>query len=328
MVFFGLFMAAEIAARVFDAYRGGPVRNHGEESFFIPHPYLNYALNPEHPEHSAEGFRKPHIALPAKDTDYLIFCMGGSSTYGTEVTKEEAYPAQLDHLIQQSGEINSHIHVINAGCPGYTSANNFGLLQFKILPLHPKLLIFNIAFNDVAPRFHQTVSYDYEEHFQVWQNPSAWMEILFSSRIMQKIGSRLRIWPPHIMMLIRKHTNDDNLIKPETLVPSSTAVYRQNLKSMIVLAKAYGANVLILTQPYCPGRLEPSHDAAYQKGVKQHNDILRELAAVEKVPLLDMDRDFERRPEYYADCIHMTARGETVRSETIFKELKKLNVVR
>ena len=77
--------------------------------------------------------------------------MGGSSTYGTGPSSDEAtWPAQLGaRLAEGSGGATE---VRNAGVPAWTSFECLTGLAFRVLPMGPDLVLFYLATNDAEMR--------------------------------------------------------------------------------------------------------------------------------------------------------------------------------
>lgn len=81
------------------------------------------------------------------DEKVRIFCIGDSNTYGAGLSPTEAYPAQLERLLNASaGE--ERFEVVNLGVPGSNSAQAVERLPRYIRLYKPHLLIVLIGVND------------------------------------------------------------------------------------------------------------------------------------------------------------------------------------
>ena len=79
--------------------------------------------------------------LKALDANATILAFGDSLTYGTGTSRNHAYPAVLEKLIQRK--------VINAGIPGEISKNGLTRLPGLIEKHHPDLIIICHGGNDI-----------------------------------------------------------------------------------------------------------------------------------------------------------------------------------
>tara|TARA_B100000965_G_scaffold181469_1_gene151434 strand:- start:1555 stop:2661 length:1107 start_codon:yes stop_codon:yes gene_type:complete len=133
--------------------------NYLDRLVFLPHPILNWSLNPNYKNiygeivHTKEGFRKTlsHDSI----IDYLdnhpntfkIICIGGSSTHCLEMDKfEDTWPA----LVQQKLK-NENCIVINFGVGAWTTMQSLIRCITWFPKIKPDLLIFYHAKNDLTP---------------------------------------------------------------------------------------------------------------------------------------------------------------------------------
>ncbi|MHA2113832.1 MAG: SGNH/GDSL hydrolase family protein [Candidatus Hodarchaeales archaeon] len=298
----------------------------GSIEYFIPHQFLNFALNPKHPNHNSLGFRGKEINVE-KGNHFRIFCFGGSSTYGSRVFEEHAYPYVLDKLLSETRINNNKIEAINAGLPGYASGHILSLFHFRILPLSPDMIIVYSGYNDLQPRLAGTSASDYTGFFKTWDNPY-FKRILFSSILARKIiGQRIAvkfnipdlIWPPHIVDLVStgfsKHS-EANLKK------TTPAVFHRNILSLVQLAKANDVKVALVTLAFWPDKKNTLVNA-YKQGIMEHNEETRKIARNENVFLIDLEKIFPRKAHLFADDIHMSEEGNAIRAKLIYEALLK-----
>ncbi len=79
--------------------------------------------------------------LQALNTDATILAFGDSLTYGTGTSRDKAYPAVLEELINHK--------IINAGIPGEISEKGLARLPGLIERHHPELIIICHGGNDI-----------------------------------------------------------------------------------------------------------------------------------------------------------------------------------
>lgn len=93
----------------------------------IPDPRLGTRPNPDYPGRDNRGFRNT-----MRPSQVAIVGMGDSQTYGDGVSREEAWPQQLEALARQP--------VYNMGYPGWGPTHSL-LLMDEAFALKPKLII-------------------------------------------------------------------------------------------------------------------------------------------------------------------------------------------
>jgi lysophospholipase L1-like esterase len=88
--------------------------------------------------------------LPALAADATILAFGDSLTYGTGTSRDNAYPAVLEKLLNRT--------VINAGIPGEISSKGLLRLPGLIEKHHPELIIICHGGNDILRKLDLTIT--------------------------------------------------------------------------------------------------------------------------------------------------------------------------
>jgi lysophospholipase L1-like esterase len=114
---------------------------------------------------NSQGFRGDE---PQTNSDYKIFMIGGSTTFGVGATSDDAtIPAYLQQIISKNFNENN-IEVINAGIPKAYSFTEKYLIKNSILNLNPNLLIIYDGWNDIGNDYeHYESSVDFKFTDQV-----------------------------------------------------------------------------------------------------------------------------------------------------------------
>jgi len=96
---------------------------------------------------NSHGFRGDEFQEQKHETDFRIFAVGGSNTFGVAVEENEIW---VTHLQQISNEKikNKKIEVINAGMHGATAESEYGLIKHKLSSFDPDLIIMYDGLND------------------------------------------------------------------------------------------------------------------------------------------------------------------------------------
>lgn len=105
-----------------------------------------YALRPYRLVTNSAGLRNTE-ELNDDPAVTRILAIGDSFTYGFYVHNEEAYPARLEEVLEQTRP--GRYQVLNAGVPGYTLADELAYLKEKGLALEPDLVVLGFYTNDI-----------------------------------------------------------------------------------------------------------------------------------------------------------------------------------
>jgi len=96
---------------------------------------------------NAQGWRGRTIA-PAREPGVLrIAALGDSHTFGHGVADDEPWPAVLERELARAG---TRVEVLNAGVNGYDAGQEFALLEKRVLPLEPDLVVYGFFCNDLV----------------------------------------------------------------------------------------------------------------------------------------------------------------------------------
>lgn len=100
-----------------------------------------------------QGFRgKKKYATEKPLGCYRIMAVGDSSTYGYGADKiEETYPFKLENILNSQKNKNNIVYeVINAGVPGYNTAQEFYYFKDRLINFKPNLVILGFMNNDLT----------------------------------------------------------------------------------------------------------------------------------------------------------------------------------
>lgn len=285
----------------------------------IPMPYVSYVASPSYEGHNRLGYRGPEVAIPKPPGVFRIVALGGSTTYSTATTAEEAYPHQLQILLRE-GYGYANVEVVNAGLPGYTSWDLLAAYIYRVVELEPDMLLIYEGINDVEPRSVAPDCYRGLNPLRglnpmrgLWQ----WPQVDSPSALYRLVAIRFGWMPDPAALTGRFNLYSTACARPfldDSRIPLNPPVYfERNLREIIALARSQAVQVMLSTWATYrpdgdPGPLPP----IWYEAVAEHNDILRQLADKFRLPLYDLAAtDFGQIPDYWAlpDTVHVAARG-------------------
>ena len=111
---------------------------------YSPHRYIGYYPTPNYVKgkdrHNALGYRGDEIDMPKPAGQFRIACLGGSTTYTSDVKDyRDAYPYLLEKYIKSKGY--EDVAVVNAGAGSWSSWESLVNFQFRVLDLDPDLIV-------------------------------------------------------------------------------------------------------------------------------------------------------------------------------------------
>ena len=306
---------------------------------FVPGGVLPYRLKPGFKTaaedgrvltaHNALGFRGNFEDRKKLPGTLRVICLGGSTTYGVTVAHNSAtYPAALERYL--SGPMKpagwERAEVFNLGVGGYTSREVLENLRLHGLAMEPDLILIQSAVNDVVPRFYTDFACDYA-HFRKPMRPIApgWAgRMAYRSHLFLWAGYGLGWLGPLTLQSRVQHPLPPAAEALENLAKNGVDCFRENIEAAVRLGQAQGAVVCLLTQAYLavPAFEAPNEslqvlDAGYRSGLAEHNEVLREVARDLDAVCIDLGEAMPLEHRYFADPIHMTETGNTVKARLV-----------
>jgi lysophospholipase L1-like esterase len=96
---------------------------------------------------NAFGFRGPEISKKRHNTKRIV-CLGGSTTYGLELSYGNTYPKLLQTYLDKIAGAGNY-EIINAGIPGHKLSHIIEQVKHVILGLEPDIIILMDVFNNL-----------------------------------------------------------------------------------------------------------------------------------------------------------------------------------
>jgi lysophospholipase L1-like esterase len=282
---------------------------------------------------NSRGFVGPEFEDPPAPGTLRIVTVGDSCTFGAGSLRG-TYPALLAEKL--AANVNGRRYqVINAGIEGMNSELALRRLESRVVPLAPDLVTIYIGWNDL-------MKFDPDS---LGENPrlavvSRWLNRLWTVKGLRKLlfyTLRPRIAPPKTGPESR--TGRYAEYKP--------VVYEQNLRAMIAAARGIPAEVVLITLPSVVSAEMSVEDLRranvqfpYFRGanavgdfvdlIAAYNRAIRRVAVEERVPLVDLAREMDARPDrrdLFLDTMHATSAGRELIADLLARELLATGVL-
>ena len=266
---------------------------------------------------NAQGLREDHDLRRKRRDGFRILCVGDSVTFGFRVPLAfPEHPHDFDHNLfpypalcekrLQTANPNRRIEVIPLAAPAYTSYQGLNWLRREIDWIQPDVVTACFGWNDVClrnvadkesmpadlPRLVARTLICHSQavvHFAKWQRRN------------QSKRNHPNNEPP-----VARVSRDD---------------YVANLLAIAQLARDHGARAALIGQVYQNAKSNPPE----AKLVREYRDALREAAAANGVPYLQIDEltetDAATNGNLFGELIHPNAAGHQVMANALLKFL-------
>jgi len=319
------------------------------DKLHLPHPYLQNILDPSVEIIPGEKLDARGLRETGRDhheeQQYGIIAIGDSCTFSVGSSKEAtSYPTLLEKRLNDKHD--KPVEVYNAGVPGYNSLQMLLKLHMTLRDVEADEVIIYGGWNDINVMRHDRGGLYIENnangmpkmyrHRTYWelakQVPDGLEKILSRSYLYNHI--KFKIVAHHAIERITAYWQKNGL---ESMPPTPISKprlfdnFRNNMESIIALAKGRGAKVAVVTLA-TPLRAEYSQEYRQQfmnkfgsdtdnfialtpaemfYHIDRFNDILRELAVEHDIQLYDW-ADWYRKSgdlSMFTDVVHPNDKG-------------------
>ncbi len=302
------------------------VANQKQNTIFEGDPLLLWRLKPNL-DHAVWDFTVLSTNAQGLRTDYLvgakgpeairIVCLGDSVTFGYRVPtvwperpkdydpESLPYPMLLEKQLRAANP-GRQIEVVNMAVPGYTSHQGLAWLRRDIGKLQPDLVVASFGWNDTsmsdAPD-RETIETNWRvvgarwliDHSQAFAHATRWLR------------AKKQIEPP-------------SFIKPVPRV--SQYEYVNNMLGIVGLARAHGAEAIVIAAPYRDSQTNPQEAQA----MDEYRAALRSVTRQNQVPFLEIleltEAAYPSNLGWFGELIHPNHMGHRLIASELLKLLK------
>jgi len=188
-----------------------------------------------------------------------IATIGASTTANINLSYEENWPGRLGILLN---EVYPHkkIKILNAGVPGFDTAQSIGNLALRVMPFDPDIVIIYHAYNDLKAiradrKFSPDYSHIHQKPYGYYQQPGILMRWLNHSMFYVRVRKEYRDYVSNRNKYNKMAGNKKSVkqekaagSKKQRLVhipPDAVRIFEQHVRSLVAIAEAGGAKVVL-----------------------------------------------------------------------------------
>ncbi len=102
---------------------------------------------------NGEGLRGPEVAREKPDGVRRVAVLGDSIAFGYWVAEEDAFPRQLESMLNEVRGDGPRVEVLDFGVPGYNLAQETEMLRSRALAFEPDVVVVAFCLNDLEGLF-------------------------------------------------------------------------------------------------------------------------------------------------------------------------------
>ena len=250
--------------------------------------------------HNSRCVHGPEFAVPKPPCLFRIVCLGDSCTH----FGPDSYPSHLHVALKTRRQ--GEIEVINAGVAGYSSHQGLARLRTEVVTWEPDVV---------------TVYFGWNDHWLSRGISDRQQRSRFAA--MSDLLSQYRVYQ---LLLAVQQNAVPAADRPYRVPPAD---YANNLRQIKAQCDAIGAKAVFITAPQALDRGIPAYlakigEVADVDGLVElharYNEIVRQMADELRVPVVDLDREFDSRDKsalFIEDHIHLSQEGRTLAGELI-----------
>jgi len=283
------------------------------------------------------GYRGRDFAVAKPEGVTRIAFYGGSSVFDIYAPKDDDWPRRVERLLRADGF--PAIEVINAGIPGYTTAEAVGTLLAEGHAFSPNYVLLYAQWNDIklfksSKSLLRTLLRDVQpgDPRTTYQN-SLDRLLCNVSQLYVRLRERYYVWKLGI---------GEEGVKPsgasdDSLSEAALRQYKLNLETFVDVARNIGAVPILMIEARLadPGNTSQeksrigyeyvllSHEGlcnAFQK----EDEIIYDVGRRKGVVVIDASRQLTGRDEMFHDHIHLSEKGSQALSKAVAGELARI----
>ena len=292
----------------------------------------------------SNGFLAPSRVHQRADLEVVF--LGGSTTEGLFVSPEARFPFLVGRMLEDSLEIS--VNSYNGGRSGNIVLHSVLAFLGKVAAMRPKYAVLMENINDLAVLGHYRSYWDPASPRSLMVQP---VDGQSSTGLVRRVKAAVSAVLPNTygeLAALWRHVGGPEAL-PDEFAGSrgdlpfdqayAEAEFRRSLETFVATARIWDATPVLMTQANrfsarpdaevveiwkeVPAAREMSYES-FQGRYARFNEVIRDVATEEHVPLIDLDRAL--RPDRYImyDAVHYTDAGSRLAASVIARELLAL----
>ena len=333
----------------------------GIKDIYKWHPFTGFTLHPEigfygsHPNQQGKAFivvgkygfladPKNELVEKKSSNEIRIATIGASTTANIGLTYQQNWPGYLGKLLRKRFP-RKKITILNAGVPGFDTAQSIGNLALRVMAFKPDVVIIYHAYNDLkAIRPNRKFSFDYSHvhptPYGYHKEPMFLIRLLNRSMFYVRLRNKYREYAKKENVIKTKRTNGIPKVASET--------FERNIRTLVAIARANNAKVILssyatlhnLDWDYSDKKVSARlsklkkmelYGLMYftpelslegiMRGLKKYNDILRKVAIDTRSGWVDNAGLVPHEDRFFVDRVHFTKEGAAVMAKNFLPEV-------
>ncbi len=287
----------------------------------------------QHPEtayFNSQGFRTRDGLGPKPPGELRIIALGGSTTEDVWNDEGTHWPLVVEQQLHAAGR--QDVRIYNGAMSAYTTAHSLVRLALDLPQYEPDLVLVMHNVNDLLV-VYSAASQDLPV--------DASYRVKYGRRIFTHVVDESDVVVSRLLALIRDRLERLRPREPRPVLErydleAGLRLFERNLRSLVTLARANGAEVVLVTMPVHRservfddienlarrGLLDsyPPHDR-FLADFDRYNQAIREVGAELGAPVIDAARLVPSDDRLFADTVHTTTEGVHVMGEAVAPKL-------
>ncbi len=280
------------------------------------------------------GYRGPELRAGS----VRIITMGASETFGLYEAPGEEYPRQLERDLN-SWAGKDLLQVVNVAFAGETLPTAVLRVPQIVAQIHPS---YALIYPDLSSYIWMTLRT--EKSPPAPHAPKPGMK--FDSRLSGRVENLLKQTLPTAIqdelwkISMRREIASRHYVVLDRLPEDRFERFRQDLRTLIAALRDHGVEPILVTHATIFSRplTESDHvslthwrkiypmlkEEGFLDMESRMNDVIRQTAADEHLPLIDADKEMSHGAKYFADFVHFTTYGAGVMASILANGMEPL----
>jgi lysophospholipase L1-like esterase len=280
--------------------------------------YLKWHLN-------SLGFRGPELDPSA----IRILCVGSSETFGQYETEGHEWPRELERVLNQRAPTGIHYQLVNTGFSGETFPTSLLRLPSRLQIVKPRVVL---IYPSLA--HYLTLSASHYSGLPPVQPKFRWR---MQGRIENTLKTAMPMWLQTWLRQRDIKSAQGGAPQWDNMPLEYQSAFCKDLDKAIELIRAARAQPVLITHANrFKDHVDPSErfmlvswqrfypmlrEDSFLKMEAAMNNVMRQVAQQQGVPLIDAAPAMPSGPYYFGDFVHFTDQGSAAFSQIVANQL-------